>query len=275
MFGRYASTIHNKETCLTIRNYFRQVLWSDYSSSLTQFDSPPGSHIRLNILHIFTPHRLGWPQPDYKGKTCIQGLELPCHQAGTRWWVWSSSKYDNSWKPALRGSCKDILFTKSINSPYIITTDCAFQKTRGAQPCQGDSGGPLMAHIGDRWYLAGLTSFSSNLCDHSMPIVLTRVSTFWQVIADYVSQDWITGLEWKRGFFIVFQSISLEYQICPSRHTTWYSSNWNAPDQITKRPVCHLDFCTVHLHEHPQQPAHLNQTDQPGHSKHFDYSKEL
>ena len=32
---------------------------SDYFSSLTQFDSPPGPHIRLNILHIFTPRRLG------------------------------------------------------------------------------------------------------------------------------------------------------------------------------------------------------------------------
>ena len=72
--------------------------------------------------------------------------------------------------------------------------DCDFQKTRGAQPCQGDSGGPLMAHIGDRWYLAGLTSFSSNFCDHSMPIGLTRVSSFWDMITDRVNQDLISGL---------------------------------------------------------------------------------
>ena len=44
---------------------FSAGLCSDYSSILTQFDSPPGPHIRLNILHIFTPHRLGWPQPEY------------------------------------------------------------------------------------------------------------------------------------------------------------------------------------------------------------------
>ena len=44
---------------------FSAGLCSDYFSTLTQYDSPPGPHIRLNILHIFIPHRLGWPQSEY------------------------------------------------------------------------------------------------------------------------------------------------------------------------------------------------------------------
>ena len=38
---------------------------------------------------------------------------------------------------------------------------------------------------------------------------------------------------------------------------------------ITKRPACHLDFYTVHLHDHPDHldhPKHPDQSDQPDHS---------
>ena len=33
-----------------------------------------------------------------------------------------------------------------------------------------------------------------------------------------------------------------------------------------KRPICLLDFCTVHPHYHPDHPKHPNHTDQTDHS---------
>ena len=55
---------------------------------------------------------------------------------------------------------------------------------------------------------------------------------------------------------------------------TSLQENWliqTRPDHITKRPVCHSNFHTVLLHDHPDHLKHPSQTDQPGHSDHFDW----
>ncbi|KAJ8373506.1 hypothetical protein SKAU_G00040860 [Synaphobranchus kaupii] len=55
----------------------------------------------------------------------------------------------------------------------------------GSVGCMGNSGGPLLCHNKDVYYLFGLMTWGSGLCDASSPAVFTRVSAF---------QSWITQI---------------------------------------------------------------------------------
>ena len=49
--------------------------------------------------------------------------------------------------------------------------------------CAGDEGGPLVCKVGGTWKLAGVSSWTTELCATVMPSVYTRVSEYRQWIA--------------------------------------------------------------------------------------------
>lgn len=67
-----------------------------------------------------------------------------------------------------------------------ITSDmvCAGYTTGTIDTCQGDSGGPLMCKEGDKWYLAGLTSFGKDCAAEGFPGVYANIATLY---------DWVTN----------------------------------------------------------------------------------
>lgn len=68
---------------------------------------------------------------------------------------------------------------KALYSFTSITPDmlCAGYTTGTIDACQGDSGGPLMCQRGDKWYLAGLTSFGRDCATKGYPGVYANTVT--------------------------------------------------------------------------------------------------
>ncbi|XP_022247413.1 transmembrane protease serine 3-like, partial [Limulus polyphemus] len=60
---------------------------------------------------------------------------------------------------------------------------CAGTLEGGKGTCHGDSGGPFQCKRGDKWYLAGLTSFGSGCAKRGFPDVYTRITYFLDWIA--------------------------------------------------------------------------------------------
>lgn len=63
---------------------------------------------------------------------------------------------------------------------------CAGVKGQGKDTCQGDSGGPLVVKIGDKWQLAGITSWGLGCSDGG---VYTKTSFFINWILEKI-QGW-------------------------------------------------------------------------------------
>ncbi|NXD06723.1 ENTK Enteropeptidase, partial [Nothocercus nigrocapillus] len=63
---------------------------------------------------------------------------------------------------------------------YSITENmvCAGYDQGGVDSCKGDSGGPLMFEDGNKWFLAGVTSFGYQCALPQRPGVYTRVTRF-------------------------------------------------------------------------------------------------
>lgn len=78
--------------------------------------------------------------------------------------------------PILSDSDCEQNFVESLNY-YVNTTVsvCAGRNNEGKDSCQGDSGGPLVAKVGDKWKLAGITSWGFGCSGGG---VYTRTSFF-------------------------------------------------------------------------------------------------
>ncbi|XP_028391577.1 uncharacterized protein LOC114516333 [Dendronephthya gigantea] len=63
---------------------------------------------------------------------------------------------------------------------------CAGYTTGTIDTCQGDSGGPLMCQQGNRWYLAGLTSFGFDCAANGYPGVYANIPEFYIWVEDQI-----------------------------------------------------------------------------------------
>ena len=53
-----------------------------------------------------------------------------------------------------------------------------------ASSCAGDEGGPLVCKVAGNWQLAGVSSWTTPVCDSVLPSVYTRLTEYRQWIAD-------------------------------------------------------------------------------------------
>jgi hypothetical protein len=86
------------------------------------------------------------------------------------------------------GRAAQVDITSTRESPYAplnIAKQILARSRRGALPCIGDSGGPLVGNRPGKKvpYLVGLTSYGSEDCDVTMPIVYTRIAGYRPWIA--------------------------------------------------------------------------------------------
>ena len=78
-----------------------------------------------------------------------------------------------------RSTCQALYRGVTIISSNMV---CAGYTTGTVDACQGDSGGPLMCQQGNKWYLAGLTSFGYDCAAKGYPGVYSNVATLYQWI---------------------------------------------------------------------------------------------
>ena len=132
--------------------------------------------LRLNRPANYTAHIL---------PICLLKNELPagtnCLTAG---WGTRSSGTDKDYPQFLREAVVPIIDQPTCNTLYtsVITISfdmvCAGYTTGTIDTCQGDSGGPLMCQQGNKWYLAGLTSFGLDCATKGYPGIYANVAVF-------------------------------------------------------------------------------------------------
>lgn len=89
----------------------------------------------------------------------------------------------------------DIISTETCNSRPVyagsVTPNmiCAGHLEGGRDACQGDSGGPLVCQTGDRWYLAGITSWGTGCGRENKPGVYTKVTRVLPWIYNYMHRE--------------------------------------------------------------------------------------
>ena len=119
---------------------------------------------------------------------CMPNDELP---AGTKCMIagWGTRTPDVHDYPQYLQEAAVPIVEQSVCQQYYtrfidITFDmvCAGYTTGTIDACHGDSGGPLMCQQGDKWYVAGLTSFGRDCAAVGFPGVYANVATL---------RDWV------------------------------------------------------------------------------------
>jgi secreted trypsin-like serine protease len=126
---------------------------------------------------------------------CLQETELP---AGTKCMIagWGTRTSDALDYPQfLREGAVPIIDQPTCQSLYSRVTTISFDKvcagytTGTVDACQGDSGGPLMCQQGNKWYLAGLTSFGFDCAAKGYPGVYANVATLYNWVESQLLQN--------------------------------------------------------------------------------------
>ena len=122
---------------------------------------------------------------------CLQKTELPagtnCVIAGWGTRTTNADDYPQFLQEAVvpivaQPTCQ-ALYGSLITISYDMV--CAGYTTGTVDACKGDSGGPLMCQQGNKWYLAGLTSFGFDCAAKGYPGVYANVANLYNWI-EYV-----------------------------------------------------------------------------------------
>ena len=144
--------------------------------------SPLSKNLDIALVHLKKP-------ANYTANVlpiCLLKTELPagtkCHIAG--WGTRTTNVKD--YPQFLRQAEVPIVDRATCQSSYSTFTTisydmvCAGYTTGTVDACQGDSGGPLMCQQGNRWYLAGLTSFGYDCAAKGYPGVYANIPSFYE-----------------------------------------------------------------------------------------------
>ena len=128
--------------------------------------------IRLHMPANYTTHVL----PICMARTAFPvGTQCVIAGWGTR--TFSAKDYPQFLQEAMVPIIDRKLCRTYYSNLHDISFDmvCAGYITGTIDACQGDSGGPLMCKRGNKWYLAGLTSFGYQCASQGYPGVYANV----------------------------------------------------------------------------------------------------